>query len=170
MIEDDYNIETDLAFELQSDGKLDEAIIHYRKSLSLYPYDTTYNNIAMIYEKNKNYKMAKEYYLKAITALSYAPSPHKHELYLYQNMGRFFLYFDNPILAQKYIKQGLSEYPSDAILWLLLSVDDYSQGYRIDATNDVKKAYALNSSEKIKTLYLDILNNRPVDVPIGAFY
>ena len=97
MIEDDYNIETDLAFELQSDGKLDEAIIHYRKSLSLYPYDTTYNNIAMIYEKNKNYKMAKEYYLKAITAVSYAPPPHKHGFAIYETVGRFFVFFEGSV-------------------------------------------------------------------------
>jgi len=170
MIEDDYNIESDLAFELQSGGKLDEALTHYKKSLSLYPYDTIFDNVAFIYEKNKNYKMAKEYYLKAITAVSYAPPPHKHGFAIYETVGRFFVFFDDPILAEKYIKQGLSEYPSDTILWLLLSVDDYGQGDRTDAINDVKNAYALKPSERIKTLYLDILNNRPVNMPIEAFY
>ena len=72
------------ADKLQSEGKLDQAIVYYQKTVGLDKYDiSAYNGLAICYEKKRQLTRAEEWYLKALAVNpQYAP--------VHYNLGLFY--------------------------------------------------------------------------------
>jgi protein O-mannosyl-transferase len=169
-ITNSYNLEAHLGNELSTSGRLDEALDHYKKSVALLESESIFGRIGYIYERKGNIKFAKEYYSKAMNAESAIP-PYKHTESTYVHFARFFLYSEkNPSFAQKYINQGLREYPNSTTLWVILALDEYKMGHQSEALNAINKAYILTPSNNIKYVYMQIKNNAPLEIPIETFY
>src|SRR5258708_2586972 len=84
--ESNFDIEINYATELVSIGQYNQALYYYNKSISLNPYEVTYSNIGLTYEKMGNNKLAMDYYNKAFMAkiTSHAVDPsHKHSYTTY---------------------------------------------------------------------------------------
>lgn len=67
IVKDDFNLENNLGVELYRIGKIDEAHIHFQKSVDLAPFWwTNWNNLGVTTEYYGNIEKATEYYKKAI--------------------------------------------------------------------------------------------------------
>lgn len=169
-ITDSYNLESHLASELLISGRFDDALEHYKKSVALLPYETTLAQIGYVYERKGDIKQAEEYYRIAMNAESAIP-PYKHAEITYIHVARFFLYQkSDPILANLYIKQGLTEYPNSTTLWVLLALDEYKMQHQAEALMAIKEAYVLTPSSVINYVYTQMKEYQPLDVPIETFY
>ncbi len=168
-ISDNYNLESNFASELFLTGQYNDSIFHYKKSSAMFPYDRTFNNIAYIYELQKNIKMAKEYYLKSLTAYDPIP-PYNHKIDIYLNISRFLYYYDDPTTAHKYIALGLKNYPQNFTLLVLLGLSDRKLNNEGKAQTEFKKAYGLADSQNAKEIILQIIENPKTQVPINMFY
>lgn len=169
-ISDNYNIESHLADELFASGKIDDALPHYEKSLALLPYDFTVSQIATIYERKGDLKKAKQYDLQAMNIQSGRATVYRHSSQVYINVGRFFVYFDDLTVGKAYIVEGLKEWPNDARLWLLLSLDEYKAKNTSEALKAIDKVYSLWASKSILMIKSEMIRNQPVSVPIQIFY
>lgn len=96
------------------------------------------------------FKQANDLYIQAYNTKS-PDSIHIRPESSYENIARFSLYFDkNPILAKKYIMQGLKEYPNDVTLWILLVQDESVLKNRSKMLLAVQRAYAISPNPNIK--------------------
>ena len=153
---DSYLLESWLGTELLWQGKLDESLVSFSRSFSLRPHDTPLSQIGFIYEKKKEYTKAKECYLKAMQARSFLPPPYKHDNTTYVNISRYLVFFDKPVVARKYIQDGLKEYPRLPVLWVFLALAEYKLGNNNEAFTAAQKAYELAPNNKTEYLYYSI--------------
>lgn len=169
-IVDSYNTEALLGNELWHEGNIDQALIHYEKSADLRPgYDYIASEIAGIYERKGDLKLAKIYNLKAINLRNYATDK-THSYITYLTIGRFLLYYDSPILADKFLKQGLAEYPKEKYLWILLGLTEYKLNNKQAALTAFKQANNISPDKNVLYLYSQVSAGKPVNIPVQSFW
>jgi tetratricopeptide (TPR) repeat protein len=167
---DSYQTESMLGNELWYENKLDEALIHFKRSEELRPgFDYIASEIATIYERKDDIQQAKKYHFKAMAEKNFT-SAYKHSYIVYLNISRFLCYFDSPSVAKKYVTQGLAEYPKEKYLWILLALDEYKMKNKLAALSALKQADASYPDQNVRYLYLQISMDKPITVPIQAFW
>ena len=106
-----FDLENNYGVELFRAGDYQEAKVHFLKSTELAPYWwTNWNNLGAVYEQEKNYQKASEYYQKSIDNGQY---------YLaYENMAKILVLQgkDNPIASGKtdeFLRKALEMFPEN---------------------------------------------------------
>ena len=74
-----FDLENILGVELMRAGKTKEALVHFKQSVDMYPYDNNLSNLGVAYEELGHLNETKEYFLKAIHAKTYNTKGHKHD-------------------------------------------------------------------------------------------
>ena len=106
-----FDLENNYGVELFRAGDYQEAKVHFLKSTELAPYWwTNWNNLGAVYEQEKNYQKASEYYQKSIDNGQY---------YLaYENMAKILVLQEkvNPIAGGKtdeFLRKALEMFPEN---------------------------------------------------------
>ena len=164
-IHTNYNIENNLGFEYSSVGNYKEAITHYIASADMYPYDATIANLAQIYDKLGDKKLAKKYYIEAIESKYTSSNTRKLILSIaYERLGYISLLMDQPVETIKFVKKTLNLYPNSANLWSYLAISEYKLQNKSEALAAALKAKSLQPNEQTTYLYNQILNNQPIQI------
>jgi|SRR5581483_5203893 len=153
---DNFDIEANLSAALYAKGDIQGAIAHGHKSVEMFPYDLNLMNLGSLYEQAGNAEKAKEYYEKAAFADNYAPGD--HDKLLYRVVGRFLI-INDPVLAEKVIKQGIKEYPVSPRLHALLAILTYSKGDVSTALGLLAKAYEQSSDKSTKNTIQNLFSD-----------
>jgi tetratricopeptide (TPR) repeat protein len=165
-IANNYDIENSLAGELGFVGREQEAFSHYQKSVAMFPHETNLFNLGLSYEKNKDYKSAQKYYLRAYDSpnLGQVPFPHTHHEVTYERLTVSYLREKSP-KALQVIAKGLDDYSTDPQLWYLKAIYLFTVNNRTEAIIAAKKAYTLfPQNPSIKNLYERLVNNLPINI------
>lgn len=154
-----FDTEDQLAVALYFKGKPDEALIHAKRSVSMFPYDGNLLHLAEIYEGLNDVENAKQSYLLAAQADNYAPG--NHERVIYRLLARFLIKHD-AVAARKVIDAGIKEYPDSYRLWALDAINEYRLGNREEALASAFNAMQVNSNSSTTHLVSDIINNENI--------
>lgn len=150
-----YALENSISFELTKLERFQEARAHAERSIEIYPTYLGYNNLGLSYLGEGNYQKAKEAFLKALSFGDYPLT--------YENLAGLYL-VSGDSESSNFIQIALEKFPRDARLWLYLSVSEYKAGHIDEAKNAISKAYALDQDQEISLIYIDIMNNRPLQI------
>jgi tetratricopeptide (TPR) repeat protein len=167
---DSYSIEELLGNAAWDKHELDQAFYHYKKADVLLP-NTDYllSAIGSIYQRKGDLRQARIYHFKAMGGVNAFYSK-KHAEFTYVATSMFLYYYDDPLLAKKNIKEGLSDYPNDVNLWIFLAMTEYKMHKQEAALAAIKNAYDLSPSSFVSSIYSQIKNNGIISVPIKEFY
>ena len=131
-----FDLQNNMGVELFRVGRFDQAKKYFEISTNLAPYWwVNWNNLGAIYEREKNYKKAVDYYQKAI------------------NNGQYYLAYEN--LAKILILHGNDQKKTEDFLQIALKLFPENQNL---------KQINTYFQEKINH-QLPLLNNNPVAVP-----
>lgn len=132
-----FDLEANLGVELIKLGRLEEAKIHLENSEKTSPYHfENLSNLGVLYNREKNYKKAEEYFKFAIREnKDFYPAYH-NLAYLYLNRGEYKT-------AEEFIKKALETYPESSGLWIFLSQAEYKLGNQKSARDAEIKAYSI---------------------------
>jgi tetratricopeptide (TPR) repeat protein len=150
-----YALENRISFQLTQLERYEEARAHAEKSIEIYPTYISYNNLGLSYLGEVNYQKAEDAFRKALTFGDY-PST-------YENLGGLYLASGSP-KTRSFLKEATEKFPRDSRLWLYLSISEYKAGMVEEAKGSISKAYELDQSQEIGLVYLDIMNDRPLQV------
>jgi protein O-mannosyl-transferase len=164
-----FDLEANLGQELYLAGDTKDALIHYKNSIKLLPFDRTLNNIGVIYEREGKYQLAKQYYIKAIQSQDPMP-PYQHDKTLYENVSRMLVYFGDPKKAEKYINEGLNVYPKDYVLLLLRGMDENKLYENNEAIKSLQAAYLFAPTDAARQVIKQYMNDPKKKIPITDFY
>lgn len=150
-----FDLENNLGVELFRAGQYQEAKGHFENSITLQPkWYFAYNNLGAVYEREKDYKRAKDLYKKTLSLSDY---------YLaYENLASLLLR-ENPKEAEKFTQEALKKLPGNPRLWLTLALAEYKLGNKTLAQDAAKKAYLLGPSQEAAYIYSLLLEGKPID-------
>lgn len=162
-IEDNFNIENNLATEYLLIRNYKEALKHYKKSVELFPYDTNLCNLGLTYYMIGNYNKAKEYCYQGLHTNPYLYGSHKYNLQNYEKLAGLLIVHGESKPAKKLIKNiALKDYPNVGTLWMLLAYSEYALHHHDEAIYAAKKAMTLSPGKNSDLLYKQILTNQPL--------
>ena len=137
---DDYSAELVIGQLFLDQMKLDQAMVHARRSIELFPFPNNYNLLGQIYIKQKNYPKAREAFVEG---LKYG------RMYgvLYENIAALSVVYGDRDESINFIEKALKEYPGNYKLWLYLSVLEYKNGNIHGAKMAIKEANELRPKD-----------------------
>jgi len=162
---DNFDIENSLGSEYNAENNYKEALIYFKKSVALDPYEVNLFNVGSQYEKLGNIHAAENYYAMAITKPHYLLIPQKHLTYTYERYGYVLLFTNNFQKANMIANVGLKEYPNDVNLWIVLALSKYKLHNQEQALDAAIKAKTLLSVQQTNYIYNQILNKNPIQIP-----
>ena len=158
-------VETKLALELESEGRLDEAWKLFENLVTRYPVGSGTNDTLVT-----NYERVM--LVGSLATLDYSKGdiPQAKAWYdkiLEKDGGEAYAALaliavkreGNPQEAKNLAVKGLQKYPTNPDLWEMLALADYTLGNRQDALIEAKKATDILPSPGKKDFYNRILNN-----------
>jgi tetratricopeptide (TPR) repeat protein len=160
---EDYNVAANLSTEFRNEGRIDDALKYMKKSAELVPYEVNINNLGSLYDQKGDKQKAKMYYLKTINAKSLLLPLHKHNEIVYINSISFLIRNNELTDANRFEEIALKDYPNSSNIWLLKAfLEDkfHNHGAAVDAAY---KAYQINNSSMIQSIYLKLSNNQSID-------
>lgn len=151
-----FDLENNLGVELYRVERFSEAKIHFEKSTRLAPYWwTNWNNLGVIYERDKDIKTAMDYYQKAID--------NGHYYLAYENLARVLFLYEDSQTAEKFTLRALMVLPQNPRLWLTLALAENQIGKIDEAIMAAKKSYLLQPSQQSYNLYTRLEQGLPIE-------
>jgi len=154
---DNYLLQLTYANALSNAGNQKEALSHILYSIRLHPTSENLDLLALIYVKSNKIENAK-------SALNMALNLDGNSFDTYVLLTEFMLQYDKPQPTITLLKKFLTKYPNEPTTWFFLAIKEYELGNKIDALFSIKKSLSLYPSEKGRSVYSDILNNKPINV------
>lgn len=162
-INDNYDLENNLGGEYFKNGDYYNALIHYKKSEELLPYELNIYNVASAYENLKSFTNAKSQYLKVIKLNKFVVNV-KFKQYAYESYAKISSFYENPNEKDmQFIKKGLKIYPNSGIMWASLAYGEYILNNYPTALESAKRADQIVNNVNTKYLLNQIINKRVVD-------
>ncbi len=150
-----FDLENNLGVELFRKGEIEEAKVHFQKSIDLQPkWYFAHNNLGAVYEREKNYSAAKAQYQKT---LEYGDYYLAHE-----NLAEILLFHESTSSAQLSIQNSLKKLPNNPKLWLLLALADYQLGKKDEALMAAKNSYLLQPTQQSYYVISRLEQNQPL--------
>jgi len=166
---DNYILDNVYSIELFKAGKVNEAIMFDEKSIATFADITNVGTLGDFYRESNQCDMAIPIYQKA---LSYPREPLTKVTSGLLNHDTIQLYAVFSNLSKCYIQSGqaqeainllnsqsLKDFPGDANLRVILAIAYFSEGNHQMAVQTITKAYSLDKSASIKSVYNNIINN-----------
>jgi hypothetical protein len=157
-INDNFAIESNIGVEYSAKGQDDIALIHYQKSIQLFPYAVNLYNTGNYYGKRGDMDTAREYYYKAIDAPAFSEAARKD---LSLGAAKLLISHDTPLQAKAFVNTLLLRYPKSAELWADFAICEYYLHNQDQALAAAYKAKILLNNGATNYLYNLILNKRP---------
>ncbi len=159
--ESNFDIENNYGTALMGVKNYNEAIVHYKKSVELYPYENNLYNLGFAYFVLGNDKEAEKYYYKAYHAKSYTQKPHLRLEIVYSQIANFQIFTKkNYREAKRISEEGLKDYPRSAVLWLFLGLSEYGLNNKDGALRAIDTAYLIKPTQQIYSVYSQINDNK----------
>jgi hypothetical protein len=148
-----FDLQNNLGVELFRQGKHDEALVHFEKSVELEPsWSISLNNLAVAYENKGEVQKARTLYERSIKAGDY---------YLaYENLASLILRQDGPQKALEFLDSALAKLPNNEKLNRLAAIAYYQTGDRALGLVFAKRAYSLNPTNINRYLYQTIRDQK----------
>lgn len=159
-----FDIENNLGSELASRGRYDEALPHLENSLRLKGHDTSYYNIAHVYEQVGKYDQAKKYYRIAINTNRNIKRREAIIKNAYAGLGRVLLLHDTPGNAAVFLKEAMKVYPDDPMYISYYALALYKLDRYDESLIAAKKAYSMRQNETTKAMYDKIVNKEVINL------
>ncbi len=143
---DSFDLENNLGVELFRVNKVDEAKIHFEKSLKLQPkWHFAQNNLGAVYQNLGELDKAKEQYRKVLEGSDY---------YLaHENLVSIFLIEKDYKSAKDWAEKSLLKLPQNSVLWRGLAIAESMLGNKEAALKAAENAYTLNPTEQSAYIY-----------------
>ncbi|HVA96447.1 MAG TPA: hypothetical protein VND99_02220 [Candidatus Acidoferrales bacterium] len=135
-----------------------EAIIHYRRSIDLWNCSDALNNLGYLDQSTGNIQAAEQNYLQSVQC----SGGYKD----YGNLILLLVKLHKLDLAEKYTKEAIVKYPNGAGLYFILGVIDDKKGNKQEALKNLGIGYQLSHDPQIAQAYIEVQNNKPVDLPL----
>jgi protein O-mannosyl-transferase len=161
-IQTNFDNENNLGMEYSQIGDIQNALVHFQKSVSLDPFELNLSNVGVALLKLNQLQEVKPYLIRALTAKRYSNLDHKHALSVYVNLGTYLTFYDKPGEAVDLLRSAIEDYPSSGELYYLLSVSEYLSNKRDQALGHIKKARILNPTPEADYAYTQMINNLPL--------
>lgn len=164
-IEVNYDLENNLASELNHAKRYKEALPHAIKAVELFPYETTYFNLALVYKNLGNYDKAEYYFEKSTKSNHLNPKYKERFLELaYWDLAQTYLRREKYQTAKDFILKVQPLYPKKADFWAYLAIAEYKLGNKDEALKAAKKAYSINPTSNYKEITSLIEKNQPINI------
>ena len=151
-----FGLENELASAYAKQGNYRLSKLQAEKSLALRPTQTSYIDLGVADTFLGDYGGAQKAYLSSLKFGDYYIT--------YENLAALYIVYGNPKQNISYIKNvALKKFPNDYKLWLYVAILEYKNGFKAQATTDIKNAYALNPSQQILPVYNTILNGKKLN-------
>jgi protein O-mannosyl-transferase len=163
---ENYDLENSLGAELNMTGQNEEAIVHFEKSVNIFPHETNLFNLGLAYEGLGKLDLAEKYYQQALQSNRYGevPKPHVHHSVTYERLGILLLKKDF-IQSLKVVNMGLTDYPNSAQLWYTKALGEYKNSNFQEALLASKNAYILlPDNTNTRELYLQLSQNKKINI------
>ncbi len=151
-----FDLENNLGVELFRVGKINEAKIHFEKSIRLQSnWWFPYNNLGAVYEQEGDLKKARELYEQSIEKGNY---------YLaHENLAWIVLREEEPKKAIKIIGKSLALRPYNLRLLTALTLAYYRDGQFDKAEEVARRLHSLSPSNQTRGLLEAILKRQPIE-------
>lgn len=154
-----FDLETNLGSELFFAGRKEGAKIHFIKSVDLAPnYWLNWNNLGTYYADAGDWGNATKSYKKAISNNpNYSKAYEGYAKLLLANSA------SDVTETEEFLKDSLSRFPTNGLLWFYESVFKYKQDKMPEALEAAKKAYLLQPNQQTKYIYYNLSNVLPLE-------
>lgn len=148
-----FDLENNLGVELFRKGQVQEAKVHFERSIKLQPkWHFAYNNLGAVYQSEGNLNLAKNLYQLSIEKGNY---------YLaYENLAQLRHKTEKPEDLLPFIESSLGRLPNNEILNKIASLTYYQIGTAESAKFYAQRAYLLNPSYENYSLLLQMTQNQ----------
>jgi protein O-mannosyl-transferase len=151
-----FDLENNLGVELFRAGRINEAKIHFEKSLSIQPkWHFALNNLGATYQNLGDLEKAKEQYGKVLETSDY---------YLaHENLVAIYLQEENYQLAKETAEKALMKLPQNGVLWRSLALAEYKLGNKENALKAADNAYLLLPDGQSAYIYSALQQGRELE-------
>lgn len=164
-ISDNWILENYFALDYVQYKNYDNAIIHLKKSVYLFPNEENLFSLAATYQSLGNIQFANKYFGESLKAKNYGLFPHhNHGLNSYLGYISTSIYLGNEFQALRTIQAALHDYPNDPSLLMYLAIEKYQQGDNHAASEAISKAYQINPDEQNTLIYNQILYGKSLEI------
>ncbi len=162
LINDNHELELNLANVYVNEQNYPEALTHVKKSIEIFPTEFNYSNLGGIYEKMGDTKNAESSYRKALTFNKYPPAGHRLILsWIDTGLAWTLLLKKDYKDANRFIQEALRDFPTSGLLWSDLAISEYELGNKMEAVSFVRKAVKFSNDPQIVLIYNKILTDQP---------
>ncbi len=153
---DNYMIESNLGVMYQWQSDFPQALVHYQKSVALFPIVENVSNLANVYILLGDKTNARKY----IYQLLLVPYQTK-EMYAKQLIfgSSLLINNDSPGVAKDFVTKALQKDPTSAALWAYLAISEYRLGNDSIALQHAKKATQYSNAPAYSELLRMIQNH-----------
>lgn len=140
------NLENSIGLSYESQQMYDNAIVHFKKSITISPSIANLSNLANAYALSGDGELAKKYYFLALQIGNYSQNSTVY-LSIDERLGQLLVRTDKPEIAKKFIINALKYFPNSSRLWYQLALIEEKLHNHNDAIIDLEKANKLLPSE-----------------------
>jgi tetratricopeptide (TPR) repeat protein len=162
-ISDNFVAENDIGTQYALIGNNTLALSHFQKSVAMHPYESNLYEEAFMYEHLGNPTKAEEFYISALNQKEPYSLSHYHNMSVYFDYGKFLLDTD-PQKAITILNRGLSDYPNDGNLLILLALSEYRLHDNTKALSAVAKANSILQNAETEFMYSKISNKGTMEI------
>ena len=149
-----YVLEDELTYVYYKESNYLEAKNHALRSIKIYPNVVNYTNLGVSEFLLGNYKDSEKAYVQALKLGDYNLT--------YHNLSSLYLIYGNPEKNVQFLKHAVKKYPKDSFLFLVLARLEYFLEMKKEAKDDIRHAYLIDSSSRIKYFYDEMLQDKPL--------
>ena len=155
----DYLMDLLYAGDLLGQNKYDQALIHTKTAISLYPQSgRAYNVLGSIYYQQGETEKARAAFTKSIALNNYYAS--------YENLGLLMTKHDPPASALAFLTQATKKFPKSDKLWFYRIIVETRMNYHDQAIKSAQNYYLLKGDEVSQVIYSRLLQSLPVNIEL----
>lgn len=149
---DNYQLQNGLGYELINTGDFASAKQHLLRSTQLFPTNTNWDGLGIVYVRTHQLDKAKSAFLHALV--------YGNDAFAYESIAQIMLATDKPQHTAAFIRsRALPAFPLNANLWTYLAVAEYNAGEKEKALTDAQYAQDISPSNKSQTAISIIESN-----------
>jgi tetratricopeptide (TPR) repeat protein len=164
---DSFNIENNLGRAYFIRQNYQAALPHFRSSARELPTELNTYNIGATYEQLGDLSLAEANYTRALTLYKFPSDEHRIiALIITKKLAWIYLLTGRYTLATTFIRQQLTQYPSDGQLWESLAISEYLSNEKDKAIIDIQRAqtYMKHPNANSQYLFERIMRNEPIRI------
>lgn len=133
---DNFQLEALLGYELNREGRLDEAKYYLEKSLKAYSQSPVLNNLGTVYAKKGDINSALIYLKKALAI--------EEDESIRQNISYILINHKNSSESLSFIEESLRIFPNNPVLWVYLAIVENRMGASDKAQIAAQQCFVLS--------------------------